>query len=231
MDNVRYEIIENMKRDLNRTDIMLDDAKCEILKDWFGMECTPNYRGEEYYYEDSWMNLASCSHTDNGIVDSSGDTCKWYDDYKEACGFYDTKEFRAKEMCCSCGGGSGSGSDAPQWEFDLDYEKADEVAYSLGAEYEKLQDQYREVFTNWGEDHTAIDEYYWKYELIPLLQKGAKLDEKAKRTLITWIADGTEVKGKPLTKVFPEVKQWMLENYNPDAPTFEEMFDMRNMML
>ena len=106
MDNVRFEIIENMKRDLNRTDIMLDDAKCEILKDWFGMECTPNYRGEEYYYEDSWMNLASCSHTDNGIVDSSGDTCKWYDDYKEACGFYDTKEFRAAELCCACGGGA-----------------------------------------------------------------------------------------------------------------------------
>ena len=84
MDNVRFEIIENMKRDLNRTDIMLDDAKCEILKDWFGMECKSNYRAEYYDYGDSWMNLASspsCKHTDIDVVDGSGDSCKWYDDY------------------------------------------------------------------------------------------------------------------------------------------------------
>ena len=52
-------------------------------------------------------------------------------------------------------------------------------------------------------------------ELLPLLKEGEKLDEKTLRTLVTWVAEGTSVRGRPLVEVFPEVESWMLNNYNP----------------
>ena len=49
------------------------------------------------------------------------------------------------------------------------------------------------------------------------------------RTLVTWVVDGTEIKGKPLVEVFPEVEEWMLENYNPEGRTVIESFRMESM--
>lgn len=49
------------------------------------------------------------------------------------------------------------------------------------------------------------------------------------RTLVTWVVDGTEIKGKPLIEVFPEVEEWMLENYNPEGRTVVESFRMESM--
>ena len=41
-------------------------------------------------------------------LDSYGDDCEWYDSKinQTFCGRFDTEGFRAREMCCACGGGS-----------------------------------------------------------------------------------------------------------------------------
>jgi hypothetical protein len=49
------------------------------------------------------------------------------------------------------------------------------------------------------------------------------------RTLVTWIADGTQIKGKPLVEVFPEVEEWMLSNFDPEGTTCIEKFNMEMM--
>lgn len=64
---------------------------------------------------------------------------------------------------------------------------------------------------------------------MPVLIEGEKLDEKTKRALVTWIAEGTQIKGQPLVDVFPEVREWMLENYDPEGATFIEQFRMEEM--
>ena len=49
------------------------------------------------------------------------------------------------------------------------------------------------------------------------------------RSLVTWIAEGTEIKGRPLVEVFPEVEQWMLDHYNPEGRTAIEAWSMEAM--
>jgi hypothetical protein len=49
------------------------------------------------------------------------------------------------------------------------------------------------------------------------------------RTFITWIADGTQIKGKPLVEVFPEAEEFMLSNFNPEGTTCIEKFNMEMM--
>ena len=56
--------------------------------------------------------VLECEDTDNGAVDSYGDTCaSWYDANESpgsngCSGAYDTPAFIAAEMCCACGGGT-----------------------------------------------------------------------------------------------------------------------------
>ena len=64
---------------------------------------------------------------------------------------------------------------------------------------------------------------------MPVLIEGERLDDKTKRALVTWIAEGTQIKGQPLVDVFPEVREWMLENYDPEGATFIEQFRMEEM--
>ena len=61
---------------------------------------------------------------------------------------------------------------------------------------------------------------------MPLLEKGEKLDERTLRTFITWIVDGTQIKGQPLVEVFPEAEEWMLSNFDPNGTTCIEKFNM-----
>ena len=53
------------------------------------------------------------------------------------------------------------------------------------------------------------------YEMKPHLQAGSKLDEKALRKVATFIAQGTQVKGRPLLEVFPEAEELMMSRYDP----------------
>merc|ERR1712156_964421 len=43
-----------------------------------------------------------CEDTDNGIVDSWGDSCEYYNSDPQSCGMYDTDQFKSMEMCCTC---------------------------------------------------------------------------------------------------------------------------------
>lgn len=60
--------------------------------------------------------------------------------------------------------------------------------------------------------------------MAPLLDEGAELDEQAMRTFITWVVDGTTIKGEPMIEVFPEVEEYMLDNYDPSAVTLTQKF-------
>jgi hypothetical protein len=82
------------------------------------------------------------------------------------------------------------------------------------------------VLQDWQHDRKVVDEYWWDKKFLPLLGEKEKLDEKTLRSIVSWIADGTQVKGKPIAEVFPEIKEWMLENYNPDGETIVEAFRM-----
>ena len=42
-----------------------------------------------------------------------------------------------------------------------------------------------------------------------------ELNKQTLATMITWVVDGTKVKGKPLIEVFPGVEDYMLSNFNP----------------
>eukprot|EP00928_Gymnodinium_smaydae_P047265 TRINITY_DN31531_c0_g1_i1.p1 TRINITY_DN31531_c0_g1~~TRINITY_DN31531_c0_g1_i1.p1 ORF type:complete len:865 (+),score=176.54 TRINITY_DN31531_c0_g1_i1:73-2667(+) len=51
--------------------------------------------------------LAWCRDTDDGFIDSLGDTCLWYTmQGGGTCGLFDTEWFVAEKLCCICGGGS-----------------------------------------------------------------------------------------------------------------------------
>ena len=39
---------------------------------------------------------------EHDFVDSYGDGCSWYDNNQWGCGFYDTLDFVANDMCCAC---------------------------------------------------------------------------------------------------------------------------------
>ena len=170
-----------------------------------------------------------CVDTNNGLGDTAGDTCEWYAANQAYCGQFDTADFKAKDMCCACDGGSGGPLSVPEWNIDLDYAQADIYADQLEQEYEAHHARMVDVLTRWKAARDEVDQYYWNEELLPVLAEGERLDERTMRTLVTWIADGTEIKGKPLVEVFPEVEEWMLDNYNPEGRTVIETFRMDSM--
>jgi len=47
-----------------------------------------------------------CQDTNNGFGDTTGDQCDWYERNPGYCGNFDTLDFVASAMCCTCGGGS-----------------------------------------------------------------------------------------------------------------------------
>ena len=63
----------------------------------------------------------------------------------------------------------------------------------------------------------------------PHLNAGSKLDERAMRSVVTFIAEGTTVKGRPLTEVFPEVEEAMMSSYNAGEESLLEKFGMFNL--
>ena len=45
-----------------------------------------------------------CKDTANGATDAEDDDCDWYHKYQDNCGDYDDDDFKAKDVCCACGG-------------------------------------------------------------------------------------------------------------------------------
>ncbi len=50
--------------------------------------------------------LESCTDTDNGHLDKSGNSCNWYVALEYLCGKDDDDDFKSNLMCCFCGGGT-----------------------------------------------------------------------------------------------------------------------------
>ena len=171
----------------------------------------------------------ACTDTNNGFGDSGGDKCDWYVEREGSCGAYDTVDFIAAEMCCACGGGASGPLEVPEWRIDLDYDQADRYSAELEAAYREHHAQVADILTRWQAARDEVDQHYWNEELLPVLADGERLDERTMRTLVTWVAEGTQIKGRPLVEVFPEVEEWMLENYNPDGRTLIETFRMESM--
>jgi len=173
--------------------------------------------------------VAGC--TDTSATDSYGDGCGWYANNPEYCGSFDDGDFAARSDCCACRSYWGTlnlqdTSGVPEWEIDLDYAQADEYIAELEGAYEEYQTNLHNMFSEWAEAKQTIDNYYWNYELMPLFEEKASLDERTLRTIITWLADGTQVKGKPLVEVFPGVEEYMLDNYNPYGLSLADKFGL-----
>lgn len=48
---------------------------------------------------DEWE---GCCDSADGATDEWGDGCSWYTDVPEDCGWYDTEDFAAFDLCCAC---------------------------------------------------------------------------------------------------------------------------------
>jgi len=114
----------------------------------------------------------------------------------------------------------------PEWEIDLDYAQGDAYIAELTAAYNQHNEDMMRMFTEWGQAKQTIDNYYWTHEFQPQLEEWAGLDEQTLRTIITWVADGTKVKGTPLVEVFPGVEEYMLTNFNAQGLNLQDKFGL-----
>ena len=122
-----------------------------------------------------------------------------------------------------------SQDETPEWSIDVDHDEGEAMIESLEDEYDEWQETAEDIWENWQRDREIVDRYYWNYVMQPHLNAGSKLDEKAMRSVVTFIAEGTTVKGRPLTEVFPEVEEAMMSNYNRDEESLLEKFGMFNL--
>ena len=67
--------------------------------------------------------LTECYDTNAGAVGSSGCGCEC--EYEGYCGYFDTEDYIANEMCCTCGGGSGTYTDSGSTCEDTNYGATD----------------------------------------------------------------------------------------------------------
>ena len=132
-------------------------------------------------------------------------------------------------MLASLGGGLNLEADeapltAPEWTIDVDHAAGEQMAAEIQAEAEEWNDRAGRIWADWQRDREVVDRYYWRYEMEPHLQEGSRLDERTMRRIATFIAEGTQVKGRPLVEVFPEVEELMMSRYNASEPTLLEKF-------
>lgn len=79
----------------------------------------------------------------------------------------------------------------PQWDITLDKERAEQTASELTREYDEWNREFEHIMEDWQTDSELLNNYYWRYELEPHLEKGQKLDEKTLRSVVTYIVDNT----------------------------------------
>ena len=53
------------------------------------------------------MLIGNCIDMDDGKTNKMGKGCSDYRFNGHACEYFDTADFKAKKLCCYCGGGSG----------------------------------------------------------------------------------------------------------------------------
>lgn len=85
------------------------------------------------------------------------------------------------------------------------------------------------ITRDWQNDLELLNHYYMTYKMEPHVRKGMKFDEKALRSMITYLANSTQVKGKPINEVFPGVEEMMMSNYDPNERSLWEKMGMFNL--
>jgi hypothetical protein len=95
--------------------------------------------------------------------------------------------------------------DPPQWEINVDTEGLQGDMRDISREAEEWERDLEHILEDWSTDRELIDRYYMNYELRPHLKEGEKIDEKTLKTVVTYIVDGTQIVGRPMIEVFPEV--------------------------
>ena len=99
----------------------------------------------------------------------------------------------------------------------------------LAQEAEEWEREMQDIVGHWQRDAELLNHYHATYKMEPHIRKGMKLDEKAIRSMITYMANSTQVKGRPVNEVFPDIEEMMMSNYDPSAPTLWEKMGMFNL--
>jgi len=103
------------------------------------------------------------------------------------------------------------------------------MATDLADEYSEWLVELEHIINDWDENRRLLNEYYWSFKMKPHLSQAEKLQEKALRTMVTFIVNGTKIKGKPLNEVFPDVEKLMIENFDQNSPTLIEKYGFFNL--
>merc|ERR1711997_18954 len=103
--------------------------------------------------------------------------------------------------------------DEPEWNITLNHTAAEEGVAELLDDYEAWTAREVQIMNDWTTDRQLVDEYYWTYEMEPHLKKGEKLDEKTIRSIVTYVANSTTIKGRPLIEVYPDIEEYMMHNF------------------
>lgn len=119
--------------------------------------------------------------------------------------------------------------DPPQWEINIDTEGLQGDMRDISREGEEWERDLERILEDWSTDRELIDRYYMNYELQPHLKEGEKIDEKTLKTVVTYIVDGTQIVGRPMIEVFPEVEDYMLSNFDPEGPSLSDKFGLYNL--
>ncbi|CAK0801957.1 unnamed protein product, partial [Prorocentrum cordatum] len=70
----------------------------------------------------------ACEDYSGPFRDALNNTCDYYNEFSALCGVYDTSNFSASAMCCSCQGDCADNPDWTYWQFNVGTANCEEVA-------------------------------------------------------------------------------------------------------
>lgn len=247
MTEARNEIIAQMRADAEQLNNQLTQIKCDILAE-LDIQCAGQVNlSSDYYCQDTdWYHKDTygdgCSWYDNNVASCGVYDTENFKAWEQCCGcgggdyYWNNLQETGDDIAVSIFEDrmhdwnlpepTDDPNVTPEWEFDLDYDQADQYIAELEASYEQYHTDMYNLFSEWAEAKQTIDNYYWNYEMMPLFEEKQRLDERTMRTIITWLVDGTQVKGQPLVDVFPGVEQYMLDNYNAYGVSLADKFGL-----
>ena len=81
--------------------------------------------------------------------------------------------------------------EAPEFEIDLDKDALETMIGELAQEAEEWEREMQDIVGQWQRDAELLNHYHATYKMEPHIRKGMKLDEKAIRSMITYMANST----------------------------------------
>lgn len=212
LEQARVGIVDEMRRSVDEFDRELGHMKRDILRG-LGHEAALNLaegdclwwfsEGKEYNYDDG------IDFDSYGLdIDHSNQTCAIFagaDGLENWDRFFEDvlaasmqpmnlgkAEARAEVDAMLSGlSGPGLNLQAPQWEFNLDKERAESEASTMAMESAQLADEFEQVMRSYEQDRSLVDHYYMEYEFGPLFERQQQLAESHFRTVVTYIVDNT----------------------------------------